>query len=743
MKLFKILLFLLIFGQANAQTLFKVVDKTTMAPVPYANICIESLNGKEKSYSTSDEKGETLKFLGEKAIIAVSSTGYLTEIDTIQTIQQCIIYLTPSASDLDEVVVTASSRPKTRDKSIYKIEMISSSQIKDRAATNMSDLLSSQVSLRVEQNGSLGSSVRMQGLSGEQVKILIDGVPVVGRVNGNIDLSQLNLNNVDHVEIIEGPMSVLYGSDAMGGVINIITRDYSKKPIAITSQVYYESIGRYNAAFAISLYKNRHSLNLSGSRDFFSGASLPGDLTRVQSWKPRLQYTFEGAYTYTTRYHKLKFSSSFYNEEFRILGTPRPDSIYKISGDNIFLNLIASDAYNFTRRTSNRAEYTFHRDKNTFDLVSAYSTFRRILNTYSNDLTSLHKTLDGVAGQDTQRIESIMTKGIWSNTYFEHLETFGGLDFNFDHAQDKADFGNKEMTDIAAFLNMQYSPNEVISFQPGARLIYNSRFPAPLVYSFNFKYAPAKQLAIRLSYAKGFRSPSLKELFFNFTELEHDVHGNPDLKAEYSHNVSASADYRTKAGAGNIRMNLSLFFNQLKNKIDYLTDPTNPLKATLINLPLNNYRNFGTNVLASYQYSEFSIESGMDLTAVSTLENTSSFNYSQNYIGNLIYSFPSKKLRFTANYKYNGRFILYVAEKQENGQLNVSKETLANGYHNLDAQLSRLILHDKIDVGIGVKNMFNNTLVKASANSSGGSTSGLVGWGRTYFVKMNFNLDKW
>ena len=64
----------------------------------------------------------------------------------------------------------------------------------------------------------------VQGLSGENVKILIDGVPVVGRLNGNVDLSQINLTNIERVEIVEGPLSVNYGTNALAGTINLITK---------------------------------------------------------------------------------------------------------------------------------------------------------------------------------------------------------------------------------------------------------------------------------------------------------------------------------------------------------------------------------------------------------------------------------------------------------------------------------------------------------------------------------------
>ena len=75
----------------------------------------------------------------------------------------------------------------------------------------------------------------LQGLSGEHIKFLIDGVPVIGRMDGNVDLSQLNMYNVDHIEIVEGPMSVIYGSNALAGAVNIITKENKKAKLTGTT----------------------------------------------------------------------------------------------------------------------------------------------------------------------------------------------------------------------------------------------------------------------------------------------------------------------------------------------------------------------------------------------------------------------------------------------------------------------------------------------------------------------------
>ena len=276
--------------------------------------------------------------------------------------------------------------------------------------------------------------------------MLVDGVPVIGRVNGNIDLNQINLQNADHIEIIEGPMSVIYGSDAMGGLINIITKENSNKGINGSADLYYETIGKYNASLYTSYHKKSYEFGLTGARIFFDGAALSGDPLRVQTWKPRLQYNLDGTFTVKKEKYRFKYSLSYFNEEYRILGTPRKDSIPVQTDSTLIYHAIANDAINITKRLVNRADYSLNLNHNTLNITGAYSMFSRSLNTYKNDLTLLQKTLKGVANQDTQKISSVMVRTIWSNTSINKIEFFGGTEFNFDHAIDETDFGDKKMT---------------------------------------------------------------------------------------------------------------------------------------------------------------------------------------------------------------------------------------------------------------------------------------------------------
>ncbi len=101
---------------------------------------------------------------------------------------------------LDEVVITAQHEEKTVGESVHLVRVITNRRIAEQAAVNLQDLLRMEPGMRLGQDNILGSSLSIQGLSGQNVKILIDGVPVIGRLNWNVDLSQLNLNTIERIE---------------------------------------------------------------------------------------------------------------------------------------------------------------------------------------------------------------------------------------------------------------------------------------------------------------------------------------------------------------------------------------------------------------------------------------------------------------------------------------------------------------------------------------------------------------
>src|SRR5690606_35764775 len=126
---------------------------------------------------------------------------------------------------IEEVVVTGQFEPISIKNSVYKVRSINQDQIRRRSTTDITTLLNTELGARFSNDLTLGESdIQLMGMSGQNVKILIDGVPLLDRGATKQSLSQIDLNTVEKIEIVEGPVSVIYGTDALAGVINIITR---------------------------------------------------------------------------------------------------------------------------------------------------------------------------------------------------------------------------------------------------------------------------------------------------------------------------------------------------------------------------------------------------------------------------------------------------------------------------------------------------------------------------------------
>ena len=162
---------------------------------------------------------------------------------------------------LDEVVITAQHGSKTVEESVHLVRVLNKKRIRDQAATNLRELLQMETGMRISQDNLLGSSLSLQGLSGQNVKILIDGVPVIGRLNGNVDLSQISLTNIERVELIQGPLSVNFGTDALAGTINLITKKINKDGLKMTYSSYYETVGQYNINSELTNKKSIPNVN--------------------------------------------------------------------------------------------------------------------------------------------------------------------------------------------------------------------------------------------------------------------------------------------------------------------------------------------------------------------------------------------------------------------------------------------------------------------------------------------------
>ena len=726
------------FAQEMAK--IKLVDKVTGEPLPFANLCFENKSSNTETFQVTDLKGTANEQIKGKTVLAISMMGYKTLMDTINNGGTFTYELEPTVFDMDEVVVTAQIKPKKVDNSIYKVNVISNLDIKEKAANNLSDLLTGKLNFRITQDGALGSGLTLNGLKGEHVKILIDGVPVIGRMNGNIDLGQLNLNNVDHIEVIEGPMSVQYGSNALAGAINIITKENTRNKLAAGLNTYYETVGVYNANGSFTLNNRKHAMSLNAGRNFFGGYPR-NEGTRTSLFKPKEQYFGDYYYMYHTKNTRVKADARYFRETILWkgpLGTPGYGRAF--------------DSYFYTSRLTGKVFFQQNLGSHSrLEIINALAGYDRIKNTYVNDLTRLEKTLSPNPGlQDTTSFMDYISRGTWSyegNTDWLSLQA--GYDFNLETGTGKRILNNEQrIGDYALFTTLNFNLTRKLELQTGFRYAYNTKYAAPFVPSLNAKYAISDRLSLRASYVRGFRAPSLKELYLEFVDINHNILPSPDLKAESSHNVNISGNYKFDLDKNFFDIELNGFYNQIENSIQLtMVDPTQETPVWgYVNV--DGYRTNGGSFRVRYRLHprfELSLgESAINHYYYYTGENGKVDDHALSYefTANMKYNLFRSGFVFSAYYKYTGKY------PQLADMGNDLHFAMIDAYNTMDITLNKTFLDNRLTIGTGVKNLFDVTSVlngggSAGVHSGGGDGSTSISWGRTYFISLAYNFAKY
>jgi outer membrane receptor for ferrienterochelin and colicins len=725
---------LAVYSLHGQQTIIKIIDQKTGEPVPYAHVFFESLSDDQEKHGLTDEQGEVVNPVEKRSVISVTFVGYETLVDTISPNESKVFNFKPAIFNMSELVVTAQYKPQRVDKSIYKVKVIGAQQIEQKAANNLSELFSDELSIRINQDGALGSSMSIRGLSGEHVKFLVDGVPLIGRMNGNIDLGQINLNNVAHVEVIEGPMSVVYGSNALAGVVNIITKENKHTRLNASAEAYVESVGTFNFNGAFSSSIKEHVFGVSGGRNFFAGYDLD-ESDRFMTWKPKRQYFVDGYYIYNRSDFKFKYSPQYFNEVLWNKGNVL-DPHYAI--DNYFTTERFNNSIDLSARIG---EYRY------LKVLAAYSMYERVKSTYFKNLHSLNEILTENDGdQDTTKFDSFNLRAELSKSTDENPFNYQfGLDFNLENGSgQKIVEEQQSIGDYAAFLSMKINPFGNLSIQPGIRLIYNTKYAAPLVYSLNLKYDPMEYTTVRASYSRGFRAPSLKELYLYFVDVNHNIQGNENLKAEDSHNLLLALGYNNEKGKANWGFDLDLFYNTINNIIT-IAQVTGDLYSYI---NIDNYTSQGLQTEFFYSlYPKFNWKVGYVLTGRKNVYNEaaafrSKFFYSSDINTSVTYRIPGLKADVSVFYKYTGKLPQFY--QTTGGEV---YEGYIDAYNLLDITLGKSFLKGNLNISAGVKNLFDVKVINSSGIATGGvhggSASSLVGYGTSFFGSISYVFNKY
>jgi len=751
----KILTFFLLINTCNVfSQQVTVLDKADNSPLIGAYITVSTPNG-EQRFLTTDLNGQTIvsaTIFENKTELAIriSYIGYTAQKDTVEKNNPQTIYLQVKSYLQNDVIVTGQYSPTSVENSVHKVKVISRQKIENMAAVNLQNVLTNELNIRLSQDNILGSGMSLQGMSGQNVKILIDGVPIIGRLDGQIDLNQINLNNVERIEIVEGPLSVNYGSNALAGTINIITKKEVQEKLLLGISTYTENIGTYNlnTDVGFSLATN-HSLRLSLGRNYFDGWNagdnfLPtfgaqaADSSRAQQWNSKEQYFGRLHYSYQFKDLLISYKAEILAETISNLGLPR----------RTLTSFAAFDDYYHTNRTDN-AVFLQGKLNNNWNInwTAAYNDFTRVKEAKRKDLVTLESTRIPETPtndlQDTSTFTLFMTRGSIASTRDSTWVNYElGYDINIENAAGKRiEGGKKTQGDFAGFFSAELRVLKNLIFKPAIRYSYNTQYKAPITPSINAKYS-YKNSALRLSYAKGFRAPSLKELYFNFDDVNHSLFGNPNLKAEQSNNFSGNVQHKIILNEVLLKAEFSGFYNEIYNQIsfaqssfgggdtlEYFNIGENRTKGLNLNFSVG-YENLQANIGGSYtgRFNHLSEENPIE-----------AFSYTTELVGNLSYSFQRHGITLAAFAKHQGELPGFGFNAED--QL---VEQRIESYQLVDATLSKRFWKKQLNVSMGCKNIFDVQNVRTNLAGGGAhSASGRsisIGTGRTVFVQLAMDL---
>lgn len=491
------------------------------------------------------------------------------------------VHLEESPFLLNEVVVTGTFQKHLFKETPVITEVISSKDLQKSGSSEISEVLRTQTGIEIGTGIGQTQNVSLQGLRSHQVLVLVDGERVSGKVDDALDINQIPVQSIERIEIVKGPMSSMYGSDAIGGVINIITKEARNGVTFIDAAVTGGSNGRqdYNLSLTHGMqdpFGERSSLNflLSGGLNKYFGIDY--DETDFLSEMPefdRKNLSFKIAGNSTDRF-KFDLKADYYQDELEWLAGGDQFVHFIDFADNKKYSLVGSGQYTFGGATIVKVS-------------GNYST---------NDHGSSEKTGAGYVVRSSIATEQIQTARVQLTTIPYNTSTVTvGVETNDEQVTSQRVLdGRKRIANNILYGEDEWAIGD-FTFNAGARYSNHSRFGNFFAPRFSTLFRPTEQLTLRASYGRGFRSPSINELFldFNHVSIGYTVQGNQLLQPESSHGYNVGFDY---ARDELVWFRINGYYNDVTNLINYYYVTVSPVVFSYRNISSATAKGFDVDI---------------------------------------------------------------------------------------------------------------------------------------------------
>jgi len=729
-----------------------VLDAENNEPLPFASV---SIKGSARGTST-DENGRfvfpEIDPMPDDLTLLISYTGYERRelsLGSGQGTSDLKIMLKRDFLHLDAIVVTGTRTPHTLKTTPVLTQLITNTDIASQGSSTIRDVLEMELpSVEMGRHG-FGTSMSMQGLESTYTLVLIDGERMAGESGGNVDFSRINVANIEQVEIIRGASSALYGSNAMGGVINIITKKPQKKwDVSLGSR--FTQFNQINNTRAfIESQREPHLRKFYRRQDL---ANLNGDVSigyRNHDFYTNTYIGFKSADAY--RLYNTKGHTRKYLHNDSVVTFPVSESPTLVKG---FADYTVSNKTGFAilpgLKAELRANYYSHEEANAGERsTSVHNRYKNytiggFIDFAPNDLSNLrlshnfdtydkYDVLEKLNDENRLNYRNIFqnTRLTYNLKWKNHSILIGAENFYESLNNDMFVYDTmveKRANDLVIVLQDEFQVTESLMIVAGLRAGYHSAFKAHASPSLTLRLNH-NRMNYRLSYARGYRSPSLKELFMNWDHMGmFSIIGSENLKPETNDFFSFSIDYLNPERRLNATAITS--YNKIYDKIDGVW-MNNQSEFHYINFEgmqvVTNELLIRWRILSSlgfrggYAHTMVMMDDdAINRSSLSPHAFTLQFDYR--------HSIGSYTLSAKLGGKITGKKRFNVLDSNIDQYYEVSYPTFSIWNLTLNHSLSR---HFMVDTG--VRNLFNHRAPIVTFNTSASP-------GRLFFVALKYNL---
>lgn len=448
---------------------------------------------------------------------------------------------TVQAYELNPVVVTGTGVHQRLKDTPVAVEVISGEEIRNAGTTDLQEALTMTIPSLSFSPNAMGSYLRMNGLTNSHVLVLVNGRKLVGDISGNVDLGQIDVSRIKRIEVLNGAASTLYGSDAVGGVINIIMDEP-------TDRAQFDSSSRY-------MRKNRFDQSLGLSLSAGKVGSFTGyNYSHSDGWQNSHFTESDGELVPSIAQLSLGYTSNNLTQRF----TYKPTEKLSIYADGTYYNRLLD-------RPVERKDITGGSKYNTFSeswswgAGGAYRlgslgsvTFDYAGRTYGQYYKYMVQSGNFLPGDydmtKRQKYHEAELRGLFNFT--DASTTVFGLDYRHETLIRPESDLDKGLGSFAAYAQHEHRLWNSLTALAGVRMDSYQDLGTRVTPKVSLMYKMA-DFNVRGTYAMGYRSPGIDELYYHMLKPMGSRHiitfGNPDLKAETSNYVSVNMEYRTTA----------------------------------------------------------------------------------------------------------------------------------------------------------------------------------------------------